>query len=315
MSNFTNTNTNTNTNTYSNKNNNSNTNNSSSSNSNKLSFNFCNNCGKLGHNYQLCKMPITSIGFIAFTNNNNNHNSDNINDDKNIGNKNKFKFLMIRRKDSLGYVDFLRGRYKVNNLEYLQNMINEMTNDEKHRLLNKGFDELWTNLWGCDLGMNNRGEEKLSRDKFNNLRNGISIDNKFINLENIIKKSNTNWVEPEWGFPKGRRNNSEKDLDCAIREFEEETGYLYDDLNIIHNILPFEEIFIGSNYKSYKHKYFLAHIEPDKEPQIKYQETEVSKIEWKTIEECISSIRYYNLEKIDLIKKINEILYKYTIYY
>ena len=307
MSNFTNTN------TYSNKNNNSNTNNTSSS--NKLSFNFCNNCGKLGHNYQLCKMPITSIGFIAFTNNNHNHNSDNINDDKNIGDKNKFKFLMIRRKDSLGYVDFLRGRYKVNNLEYLQNMINEMTNDEKHRLLNKGFDELWTNLWGCDLGMNNRGEEKLSRDKFNNLRNGISIDNKFINLENIIKKSNTNWIEPEWGFPKGRRNNSEKDLDCAIREFEEETGYLYDDMNIIHNILPFEEIFIGSNYKSYKHKYFLAHIEPDKEPQIKYQETEVSKIEWKTIEECISSIRYYNLEKIDLIKKINEILYKYTIYY
>ena len=307
MSNFTNTN------TYSNKNNNSNTNNSSSS--NKLSFNFCNNCGKLGHNYQLCKMPITSIGFIAFTNNNHNHNSNNISDDKNIGTKNKFKFLMIRRKDSLGYVDFLRGRYKVNNLEYLQNMINEMTNDEKHRLLNKGFDELWTNLWGCDLGMNNRGEEKLSRDKFNNLRNGINIDNKFINLENIIKKSNTNWIEPEWGFPKGRRNNSEKDLDCAIREFEEETGYLYDDLNIIHNILPFEEIFIGSNYKSYKHKYFLAHIEPDKEPQIKYQETEVSKIEWKTIEECISSIRYYNLEKIDLIKKINEILYKYTIYY
>ena len=314
MSNFTNTN--------SNKNNTSNINNANNnSNSNKLSFNFCNNCGKLGHNYQLCKMPITSIGFIAFTNNSDNSdNSDNISNhknmgNKNVGNKNKFKFLMIRRKDSLGYVDFLRGRYKVNNLEYLQNMINEMTNDEKDRLLNKGFDELWINLWGCDLGMNNRGEEKLSRDKFNNLRNGISIDNKFINLENIIKKSNTNWIEPEWGFPKGRRNNSEKDLDCAIREFEEETGYLYDDLNIIHNILPFEEIFIGSNYKSYKHKYFLAHIEADKEPQIKYQETEVSKIDWKTIEECISSIRYYNLEKIDLIKKINEILYKYTIYY
>ena len=158
-----------------------NTNNSS--NTNKIAFNFCNNCGKLGHNYQLCKMPITSIGFIAFTNNHNKI------IDNAEGNKNNFKFLMIRRKDSLGYVDFLRGRYKVNNLEYLQNMINEMTNDEKDRLLNKGFDELWTNLWGCDLGMNNRGEEKLSRDKFNNLRNGISIDSKFINLENIIKKS------------------------------------------------------------------------------------------------------------------------------
>ena len=65
------------------------------------------------------------------------------------------------------------------------------------------------------------------------------------------------WQEPEWGFPKGRRNSHEKDYDCALREFQEETGY---DKNVLHNlqnVLPFEEIFTGSNYKSYKHKYYV----------------------------------------------------------
>ena len=29
----------------------------------------------------------------------------------------------------------------------------------------------------------------------------------------------------KWGFPKGRRNYQEKDLDAAIREWEEETEH------------------------------------------------------------------------------------------
>ena len=34
---------------------------------------------------------------------------------------------MIRRKDSLGYVDFMRGKYPLFNQRYLLNIINEMT--------------------------------------------------------------------------------------------------------------------------------------------------------------------------------------------
>ena len=77
------------------------------------------------------------------------------------------------------------------------------------------------------------------------------------NLQSIINEIDCNWIEPEWGFPKGRHNYQEKDLLCAFREFEEETGYSRTSLNLIQNISPFEEIFTGSNYKSYKHKYFF----------------------------------------------------------
>ena len=37
-----------------------------------------------------------------------------------------------------------------------------------------------------------------------------------------------------------------------------------------------------------------------------FQKSEVSKLEWKTVEECISSIRPYNLEKKQLIININK---------
>ena len=124
----------------------------------------------------------------------------------------------------------------------------------------------------------------------------------------------TNYIEPEWGFPKGRRNYQEKDIMCVIREFEEETGYTKNDIMVINNILPLEEIFTGSNYKSYKHRYYLAQVNENIKPIDKFQESEVSCIEWKTINEIINIIRNYNLEKIDTIINANKILTKYTLY-
>ena len=51
-----------------------------------MNDNYCNNCGKQGHLYHQCKMPITSIGIIVFRYNE----------------KNNIEYLMIRRKDTLG---------------------------------------------------------------------------------------------------------------------------------------------------------------------------------------------------------------------
>jgi 8-oxo-dGTP pyrophosphatase MutT (NUDIX family) len=124
-------------------------------------------------------------------------------------------------------------------------------------------------------------------------------------------------METEWEFPKGRRNFLEKDLDCALREFEEETGYSKNKIKVIENLMPFEEIFIGSNHKSYKHKYFLAYMNNFMDENNKlsnFQATEVSKLEWKTLENCLESIRPYNLEKKELIKNINKVLQEYRLY-
>ena len=259
-------------------------------------YTFCNNCGKHGHLFHQCKNPITSSGIIVYNNKNNN-----------------LKFLMICRKDSLGYVDFIRGKYHLYNKRYIINIINEMTILEKKNILEKEFDDLWHTLWGDYIGIQYKSEYKISKEKFNVLKNGIKLKNCEYNLISLINESNTNWSDPEWGFPKGRRNLQEKDLSCAIREFEEETGCSKDTLKIIYNLLPLEELFTGSNYKSYKHKYYIAYMD-DTINLNNYQKSEVSKIEWKSYNECIKDIRPYNQEKIDILKRAATIINSYLIY-
>jgi 8-oxo-dGTP pyrophosphatase MutT (NUDIX family) len=260
--------------------------------------NICNNCGKQGHLFHQCKLPITSYGIIVFKNTNNG-----------------LQFLMIRRKDTFGYIDFIRGKYVQHNIEHLQNMFDEMSLEEKENIKNNNFDVLWKSMWGnVNNGSQHKSEEVASQKKFDTLKQGVMINDELITLDKLIKNSSTSWKETEWEFPKGRRNYQERDLDCALREFEEETGFSKEDIHVVKNILPFEEIFIGSNHKSYKHKYFLGQFNKNIESMNNYQKSEVSKLEWKTLAECLDSIRPYNLEKKQLILNINKVLQEYRLY-
>ena len=63
---------------------------------------ICNNCGRQGHLFHQCKLPITSYGIILFRSS-----ADGI------------QFLMLRRKNSFGYIDFIRGKYVQNNFEHI----------------------------------------------------------------------------------------------------------------------------------------------------------------------------------------------------
>lgn len=265
---------------------------------------LCNNCGKQGHSFHQCKLPITSYGIILCR-----------------PSSKGFQFLMIRRKDSFGYIDFIRGKYSPYNIEQLQHTINEMSIHEKQQIINENFSTLWTNMWGNTSESQFRSEESISVKKFDLITHGVYVNDVKYTLRDLVEKSNTTWTETEWEFPKGRRNPQERDLDCGLREFEEETGYAQDSVFIVENILPFEEIFIGSNHKSYKHKYFLAYMNEcknqDKDDVVnmqKYQKTEVSKLAWKTYEECLKSIRPYNLEKKKIITNINHLLQQYKLY-
>ena len=287
----------------------------------KYEHTYCNNCSKMGHTFYHCKGPITSHGIIAFR--------------INPLNRLNPEYFMIRRKDTFGFIHFVRGKYSVHNKSYLLNIFGQMTTDEKRRLLTYPFDQLWRELWArtddeiaasasssVDRYDDHRiedgaarqqynSEECISRDKFNELKRGVAeCGMKFITrytLESLIEESHRlmTWTEAEWGFPKGRRNQHEKDFACAIREFSEETGYSAGSISVIENLLPFEETTMGSNYKSYRNKYYLAYMDyatstkPHKE-----QTCEVSACEWKSYEDAIASIRDYNVEKKELLEHI-----------
>jgi 8-oxo-dGTP pyrophosphatase MutT (NUDIX family) len=300
---------------------------------------YCSNCGKKGHLFKNCKFPIISFGIICIKLENininklllnaknlidnslvqNNENNINYNELPFLTEKEynkKIKFVMIRRKNSFTYIDFMRGKYNTYDIDYLFNLFNLMTITELNNLREKTFDELWEDLWNIKLPNNiYKVEYNNSKNKFNELKKGkiINIYNIPINIsiDYIIKHNYTKWKEPEWGFPKGRRNYKETEYNCAIREFIEETNFKENEIELI-NIEPLIELFIGSNGVKYKHKYFIAQSIPKKKVKIdinnKYQLNEISDIKWMNFNEAKNNIREYNLEKKNILNNIYNLL-------
>lgn len=272
---------------------------------------ICNNCNKHGHNSHQCKIPITSFGVVVFRNN---------------PIKGVREYLMICRKDTLGYIDFIRGKYTLINsysnsnantqilspcLQYIFQMIKQMTTHEKHKLQTKTFQELWRELWGGDgnIQPQYKLEETTSRNKFNDLNNSGT-------LNELIRKCNRDYPayeEPEYGFPKGRRGFGEKDYECGLRETVEETGMNEAHFVNIKNILPFSEVFMGSNYKNYKHQYYLMYMHYNNSLNTtNFERSEVSAMKWMSFDDCIISIRPYNIEKKRMLGCINTTIELYN---
>lgn len=280
-----------------------------------MSQTYCNNCGKHGHLFHQCKSPIVSYGVIAFRKSPSHLPLPLPPPPPGLrGGRSCREFLMIRRKDTLGFIDFMRGKYSVYNKEYVLNMIKQMTNKEKSRLKTESFSTLWRDLWGDASTLSGnadqyKSEETNSRNKFELLRGGVYTKTDSYNLEGLVDSTSPIWIEPEWGFPKGRRNYQERDYDCAVREFCEETGYKPEQLVLMRNMQPVEEIFMGSNYKSYKHKYYVMYMryEDTLSPR-NVQACEVSDSTWMSVDECLIAIRPYNVEKLRVLKNVDDAL-------
>lgn len=273
----------------------------------------CNNCHSTEHTYKFCKAPITSCGVVLFRH------------------RPQIEYLMIRRRDTLGFVDFMRGKYSVHEHFYVGNMIRQMTKKERQNILEMDFDSLWCQLWNVspqELWANrdrDRDRDRLPTVQYR--QEDLNARTKFMTLkesgvlETLISQynadPNTCWDEPEWGFPKGRRNFQEKDYECALREMCEETGYSTRYLTNVSNLMPFEEVFTGSNYKSYKHKYYVLYfphwISTSTSKPPKFDQGEVSAMQWMSFDECMAKIRPYNYEKKEMLQNIHKTLGKYTL--
>ena len=87
---------------------------------------LCINCNKYGHTCKHCHQPITSFGIINL---------------KKVDGK--LYYLMICRKDTFNYVEFLRGRYEPDDVDYLGSLLEGMTISERELIINNDFDFLW----------------------------------------------------------------------------------------------------------------------------------------------------------------------------
>lgn len=268
---------------------------------------YCGNCGEKNHIYKDCPHPILSLGILLY---------------KYFSDTNKIKFLLVRRKDSIGYVEFIRGKYVTNDIEYIEKLFFQMSKDEIIRIKNNNFEYLWENLW-----MYNKFKTKkkfyqndiiIAKKKFNSIDEGYYVNDKLINLNYFIDKVVDPWNETEWGIPKGRRNIKETNHQAAIREFIEETGLTNEQFKIIPNIEPFSEEYLGSDNILYKHIYYLAISLGDinfyLDDNSKYQITEISKIGLFDRNQCLSIIRDYYIEKKKIISNAEEFIINHKLY-
>lgn len=272
--------------------------------------NYCINCSKIGHNFKKCNEPIISCGIICFKIDNlplskiekflfnkyiniEDFNYNNINYYNKINfHRKDIKFLMIQRKKSLSYIEFIRGKYNELNINKINEMFKLMSKNEVYNIKKNNFEYLWEELWNSTSNSKTFMKEmNISHKKFN-----------YLKKNNIINNFESEYLDPEWGFPKGRRMKFENNNDCANREFIEETNLL--NYTQFERINLMEEVFIGTNNIPYKHIYYIAGSIENNLIINNNNNYEVGNIGWFTIDEVLNLIRPYNLSKINIINQI-----------
>lgn len=247
---------------------------------------FCNNCGAKGHLFRTCKDPILSCGILLI-------------DKPSLPvNSIDTRVLMIRRKDSMSFAEFMRGKYDVNDLDYVARLFKNMTLKEQSSLVCEPFETLWRQTWGDDK---NSSEFPAAKEKFH------ALDRLILMATNL-----STYTEPEWGFPKGRRMRGETDLACAIREFGEETNIPREAYVVLKNMVV-EETFMGLNGIRYRHVYFVAVL---KNPEMvnlsqkmtPMQRREISGIGWKTFDEVSALIRPHHVQRQEMVNQLKSII-------
>jgi 8-oxo-dGTP pyrophosphatase MutT (NUDIX family) len=283
---------------------------------------LCTNCGENGHSFRQCFAPVTSYGMILVRVRDGWNqaqallqNTSSINGLDTI--QSNIEYLLIQRRDSLGFVEIMRGKYKLQDIDYIRRQLLGTIQTERERLLSMPFDELWCGLWGITTdqqGQSYKSEKEMSRTKLETLRLGYLHEEtgETISLKTLLATLPCKWETPEWGFPKGRRDYRESDFQCALREVKEETGLTDKDICPIRNLNPIQESFFGSNTIHYCHKYFIAFVHSQKSIEMdstnEHMSREVGNISWYSLDEALRVIRSDNVEKREILLKTSSLL-------
>ena len=257
----------------------------------------CSNCFKEGHFYRSCDQPLLSYGLCCY---------------KKIKNE-EVKFLMVKRRNTYTYIEFLRGIYDIFDESYLQIMFSKMSQVEKENILTLEFKNLWNNLWLVENNLKNKNEFYKGIIKFNILKNGFYNKKKFISLKYLIDNSTKMYKMEEWYFPKGKKESTlsdiETDIQAGLREFCEETNIRPTSISIDETQI-LEELHQGSNKKYYKTIFYVSEylnedfekvIDNFKNSKSSFQKTEIGDIKWIALSELKNYFRDYEKSKLDLI--------------
>lgn len=217
--------------------------------------------------------------------------------------------LGVRRRYSLAYSDFIRVKFNIDDIEYINHLISLMTSEEvniiKHFLHNPNhhtWRDIWKDYWITNI-------KPYYRDTA--YKKLLLINPNLINF-------NSFHTSTEWGFPKGR-GNSELPLETAKREFFEETNINTSNLHITDK--TFVEEFVGTNGINYRHTYWLAYLVNDIGTNLNYdkvtgigklpittlsQQMEVDRVEFIPFHLWKILIRPYETYRLNLLIELED---------
>lgn len=243
--------------------------------------------------------------------------------DKNEKGNSDVKILMIKRRYTYAYFSFVFGHYQKHNKKRIKYLFNNMTFGEKIDILSMNFSNIWYRLWLCepekvyDTYKQNIATEIQVKNLTNYFRKKSKFEHIFTRdggklLQRLINNSSN--ASTPWEIPKGGADANELDLNCAVREFEEETGVTPDKYKLMWNINP-----ITSSHKDdnivYKSNYYVACFSGGSNsnwvPKVKFnsikQLAEVELIKWVSLDE----LNFLNLDtptKTRLVALYNNVI-------
>lgn len=193
----------------------------------------------------------------------------------------KYNVMVVKRRDSFAYCDLIRGCLTTD--EKIKKFIPRLTEEERQRIFSFTFEELWNDFW-----VNNKKLDMTNQDTLKDYQRSKTVFEGIVTkYKDLLEKPSL--VPENWYFPKGRRRVSETALECALREFQEETNIQTNNLKLISSAPPLEEFYKGTDDKIYRTVYFLFEI--DHIPEIKYINTE-SKLRKKVISDEVSDMKW-----------------------
>lgn len=128
------------------------------------------------------------------------------------------RLLMVKRRYTYAFNAFICGAYNPRSDNDIIALLDEMTVDEKLDVLSLNFQQLWYRV-----RLVTRETSSFYVDAYNKYTSFFCADDG-ARIKSLVRRSHK-CAERAWEIPKGKKKHpSESDIDCAIREFYEETG-------------------------------------------------------------------------------------------
>lgn len=220
---------------------------------------------------------------------------------------------MIRRRNSIAMCEILYGNSRFTS-SLIRTLGAGLTHSER-MLVRKGSYAEINAIFSTDDLFQTRKQTRRANWRRRHMRSRLETLRSRPTFRAVFGRDGT-WNEPEWEFPKGRRQSKhEPDVQCALREFTEETGYPTQDIHLCTPRIntPFVERYRSINGIQYENTYYVARMLTQASPVFDpvkniYQRHEISDLRWLNVEDVPKLLRPSQSTKLQCLRVVQQYL-------